>query len=1079
MNISIILTKVIVPRRRYHLLTRQRLLDLLSDLLDYRLTLLSAPAGYGKTSLLVDLAASVEYPVCWFALDPLDKNVIRFVAHFISSIKQQFPDFGNRSSTILQSAQQSELNLDQIVTTIVNEVYEHISEHFAIVLDDYHLIDESEDVNYFINRFGQEMDENCHLVIASRSLLRLPDLPLMVGRSQVKGLSFEELVFRPEEIRALLKRNYNQTVSDEEISELAHETEGWITGLLLSAETMWKGMSDRIRVARVSGVDVYDYLAQQVLDQQAPQVRNFLLRSSLMEEFNAELCQLVFGDADHDESWSDMIATVLYNNLFVQPLENGGTWLRYHHLFRDYLQAQILKEKPREAEMIIKKLVRVYAERHEWEKAYANCQRLDSDDITADLITIAGPQLAGSGQLKLLERWLSVLPKAIFDKYPYLMALDGAVVAMLGNFREGLVLLNKAEAALQEQNDTDMMARVLTWRATTNRILANYQDSFSDAQAALTISDSKEPLQAVQAEALRAMGMAQYGMGQTQQAVKSLGKSIVEYDLLGSVDKAAYVQVDLGYVHMETGGYKKALQHFQYALNVFRVSNDLIRLANVFNNLGVLIHLEGDLLQAEAYFSEALNCAIQSGYARIEAYALAGLGDLYTDLDSLDAALELYQKAKKIAQNVDEKSMVIYLSLASAKIQRKKEQMAQAQSELNSVGQLIRNDKQGYDAGLWELEKGILFIFNNNVSDALVALEKALSIFEMGKQNVNIVRTRIYLAYAYYVFSQNESAFEHLRVASELSEDFASFHPLLSVGQEVLDMLNEFKGESIVGKFSDQLLEYIRQFEIEQPRLRRLLRERNIQVSLAPPKLSIRVLGQAEVMMNGEYITKPEWANQRMVRELFFLLLNSSDGLSKETIGENLWPNSTASQFQKQFSNTIYRLRRALGKDTILLEARTKSYQFNRKIDYQYDVESFQLRVDYAQDSRHPYDDRLIAYNEAIDLYGGDYLPDIEGIWVLPVREFLRRAYLDAIIWVAEYYFSIAAFDDAMDYSQHLLVEDPFQEAGHRILMRIYANKGNRADVSRQYEQCRQTLQQLDIYPSHETVELYKQLMNN
>jgi len=209
MSIPVSLTKIILPRRRYHLLTRQRLLDLLNDLLDYRLTLIAAPAGYGKTSLLIDLADSVEVPVCWLALDPLDKNIYRFLAHFIASIQQQFPSFGVDSSAVLQSAQQSDLNLEHLVTTVVNDVYEHISEHFGIVLDDYHLVDESEEINRFINDFSQEMDENCHLAIASRSLLSLPDLPLMVGRSQVMGLSFDELVFRPEEIKALLQRNYH------------------------------------------------------------------------------------------------------------------------------------------------------------------------------------------------------------------------------------------------------------------------------------------------------------------------------------------------------------------------------------------------------------------------------------------------------------------------------------------------------------------------------------------------------------------------------------------------------------------------------------------------------------------------------------------------------------------------------------------------------------------------------------------------------------------------------------------------------------------------------------------------------
>jgi len=173
MNEEVTITKIIVPRRRFDLLSRQRLLDLLENLLEYRLILVTAPAGYGKTSLLIDLTHQVEYPVCWLALDSLDQNIYRFLIHFIAAIQYQFPDFGVTSFAVLQSAQQAGMNLDHLVSTIVNEIYEHVSEHFVVVLDDYHLVEESTDINYFINRFAQEIDENCHLAIASRSSLSL------------------------------------------------------------------------------------------------------------------------------------------------------------------------------------------------------------------------------------------------------------------------------------------------------------------------------------------------------------------------------------------------------------------------------------------------------------------------------------------------------------------------------------------------------------------------------------------------------------------------------------------------------------------------------------------------------------------------------------------------------------------------------------------------------------------------------------------------------------------------------------------------------------------------------------------
>ena len=139
-------TKVFLPRRRPDLLSRQRLLDLLLDYLDYRLVIVAAPAGYGKTSLLVDMAHRIEMPVCWYALDALDRDSQRFILHFIASIAQAFPRFGQRSWAALQGGILSVSDLDRLASTIVNEACEHIREHFVVVLDDYHLVDDSEEI---------------------------------------------------------------------------------------------------------------------------------------------------------------------------------------------------------------------------------------------------------------------------------------------------------------------------------------------------------------------------------------------------------------------------------------------------------------------------------------------------------------------------------------------------------------------------------------------------------------------------------------------------------------------------------------------------------------------------------------------------------------------------------------------------------------------------------------------------------------------------------------------------------------------------------------------------------------------
>lgn len=188
-------TKIIVPRRRAEILSRSRLIELLDELLDNRLIIVAAPAGYGKTSLLVDYASATQWPFCWYALDSLDADPQRFIAHFIAALNVRFPQFGKICLESLQNMSQDRLDLDLLISLIINDAYENIPEHFILVLDDFHLVTGSDEIIYFVNRFIQEVDENCHLILVSRRLLNLPDLTLMVARSQVGGLSFEELTF--------------------------------------------------------------------------------------------------------------------------------------------------------------------------------------------------------------------------------------------------------------------------------------------------------------------------------------------------------------------------------------------------------------------------------------------------------------------------------------------------------------------------------------------------------------------------------------------------------------------------------------------------------------------------------------------------------------------------------------------------------------------------------------------------------------------------------------------------------------------------------------------------------------------
>jgi LuxR family transcriptional regulator, maltose regulon positive regulatory protein len=1079
MPITVTRTKIIVPRRRANLLTRKRLNTYLDDLLDHKLLLIAAPAGYGKTSLLVDWVYKNDLPVCWYALDPLDQDITRFISYFIAAISQRFPKYGQQSQAVLQNLPQSKLDIARIVAAIVNDIYENIEEHFVVVLDDFHSVETGEEIISFVNKFVEDVDENCHVIISSRTLISLPNMPLMVGRSMVKGLGYADLAFEAGEIQALLQQNYSQTLSTEIITELEKETEGWITGLLLSAETQWQGMNDRLRVARASGVGLYDYLAQQVLNQQSESIRAFLLQTSLLEEFDATLCQEVFGAAPGEEHWSTLIREVLQNNLFVLRVENQGTWLRYHHLFRDFLQAQIQREDPDQANRILQRLGDVFASRGQWEKAYDIFQRIENRAGIMSLLEQAGSPMLKNGRLQVLTRWLAALSTGELTTHPVLLALQGTIEFSLGNVEQGVEKLNQAEGLMIDTTSPQKIALLYVRRATGLRFLGQYENALKDVDKALTITNLNGDFPEIRAEAFRIKGLCLYSLGALENALQFIKKGLDAYALIGDEQNKNLLHLDLGLVFMGAGRFSEAQTQFEIARRYWEQTSNLIRLSNVLNNLGVLYHLIGEYDQAGLTLVEALTSARKSGNVRIEAYSLASLGDIYTDLEYYEASSDAFQQAFEISNRIEHQFLLFYIKLADARISYKTLDLDQALIYLEAAHELIQSDKSIFEQGLYQLRLGEIRIAQGNPTAAISILKIALQHFRAGGQKAEEIHTRFALAQAYCEAGDTAATIDQLNQVIRPVVNTERWHILVIASKERKSLLKFIvePQETTLTLHIIWLRKKIIEFERKIPDFRRKLRKTGQSVLIEQtPKLAIITLGTAHVLQDGAEISSPEWTNQKAVRELFYLLLEHPEGLSKEDIGLVLWPDSTPQRLKTQFKNALYRLRRALGKEVVLFAENEDIYRFNRFLDYDYDVEIFRDQIRASGNLNNQA--QIEALQMAVDLYQGDYLPEIGGVWVVPKREQLWQEYLRSHLKLAQHAFSNRDYLGVVDYVQDILGLDACQEEAHRLAMQAYAARGNRANLVRQFDLCKEALiNELGVRPSPQTELLFQALL--
>lgn len=241
-------------------------------------------------------------------------------------------------------------------------------------------------------------------------------------------------------------------------------------------------------------------------------------------------------------------------------------------------------------------------------------------------------------------------------------------------------------------------------------------------------------------------------------------------------------------------------------------------------------------------------------------------------------------------------------------------------------------------------------------------------------------------------------------------------------------------------------------------------------------EVKIQAFGQERVWVQNRLVTTKDW-QVNAARDLFFLLLAHPEGLTKEQVGLYMWPDASPEDLNVRFKNTLYRLRRAIGNQAILLG--DQGYRFNQMLDYFYDVETFVTGIQLAKEASSTIQ-KVSHLNTVVKQYRGDYLTDFGQLWVMADRESYRRMYLDALLQLAGFYYQELELASALNYCQQALDEDPVLEEAHRLIMQIHASNGNKAEVIRQYEQCRQVLMEtFDVPPSQQTRDLFDTLINS
>jgi LuxR family maltose regulon positive regulatory protein len=413
MSTPILATKLYVTPPQAKVVLRHRLIKRLNEGLHRKLTLVSAPAGFGKTTLLGGWLAGRERPAAWLSLDEGDNDPTRFLAYLVAALRTVAADIGEGVLGALQSPQPPPT--ESVLTALLNEITT-ISDDSILVIDDYHVID-AKAVDYALAFLLEHLPPRMHLVVATRED---PDLPLarLRARGQLSELRAAELRFTASEAAEFLIQVMGLSLSVGNIAALETRTEGWIAGLQLVALSM-RGQEDVPSFIRAFAGDnryIVDYLVEEVLQQQPKRIRSFLLQTSVLDWLSGPLCDAVTGQEDG----RGMLQDLERGNFFVVPLDDKRQWYRYHHHFAEVLYAHLMAEQPG----LIPILHRQASEWYERNGSAADAIRhaLAARDFgrAANLIELAVPEMRRSRQEATLLGWLEALPDELVRCRPVL-----------------------------------------------------------------------------------------------------------------------------------------------------------------------------------------------------------------------------------------------------------------------------------------------------------------------------------------------------------------------------------------------------------------------------------------------------------------------------------------------------------------------------------------------------------------------------------------------------------------------------------------------------------------------------------
>lgn len=1071
MKPSILLhTKFLVPRPAPDLLPRPHLVDWLENQIDRRLILISAPPGYGKTTVLADFLNASNRPFAWYQLDANDSDPTVFLTYLIEALRRMKDAPASVTNAIGQTAQSLLDNTDasispqRVLTVLVNELIEQLQELWLLVLEDYHYVTNPV-VHQMVDFLLENAPSGMRLVISTRV-----DPPIAMARLRARGLLAElrssSLRFRNDEIATWMEKNI-PGISSENLSLLNEKTEGWAAALQIMRPSL-SGRDAKSANEIISGLSgsqqfVFEYLADEVFRRLPDDTREFLLRTSILSQMDAAACNAVTGM----QGSQSMLQRLEKQNLFLSSLDPNRRWYRYHFLFRDFLTSRLQREGTGYWKSLEQVAGAHYEEQGELEAAYTHYLAAQDHPSAARVILVFAADFVERGRVEVLHRYLNALPVEAIRSNPELLLQHGNAHWRLGQAGLAIASFEDAHSAFSKMGNSGGVCRALTRLAEVNRAQGHYRQAQRLAGEAL--SYAQEDDHTARAEALMALA-------------KSTG-------FLAGMDQ----------------GRSLAEQAVEESRKASDQLSPLAR-ANYLQSLGQICWWHGDPQATVRYCQEALQLAPE-GLSPIAAQAYVSMTTPFLYWRELDKALQFAEQGLEIAQTLHLKELLPSAYTALGNVLTRMGETARAETclrqamdigqqlglasyeQMMATGFLAYNlCDQGRVDEARQLTEGVLWSYTGNpdtyeayVCRSVLAdvalesnqLEKAETLYaelvEVGeRRQFRIPLAMVYfgLGYVQLVTGRRETGLAYARKALHLIEAAKVFQLFLDQGS---------RGRVV----SQALIETGEKSPFLERVLENLPKERSdARVSIIDERaINVECLGAFRIRVGGEVVSQERWVSAKARDLLAYFITFRGERIPAERVFDAIWGEKGSSR--TAFHTALSRLRNALrhGENSLrFILVETGEYWLD-SAHFRIDVDEFNNAVLNARSSTDA-QAAVTWYERAVDLYKGEYLQNLYYEWVFAERRSLARNYLGSLQELIGYYASSPEPRPALRYFEMALQIDNLNEDLYCHAMRAYAAMGDRTNLVNLYNELKELIRlELDSQPLSRTTNLFNQLL--